>query len=154
MAKGGSKAAADKKAAAKKAAAAKKGANEQKAQEAADLKRKQANLVTQGKAATEKLRKVQNGEQTVDADQLQMLESKVAFYNEYSCLPKNSEGKLAMLARFDQDRTGLKWLQRSTEVSQATSVTEGDSVGYLSSALASYDFFRRKPPRVQEASPF
>ena len=129
MAKGGSKAAADKKAAAKKAAAAKKGANG-------------------------KLRKVQNGEQTVDADQLQMLESKVAFYNEYSCLPKNSEGKLAMLARFDQDRTGLKWLQRSTEVSQATSVTEGDSVGYLSSALASYDFFRRKPPRVQEASPF
>ena len=34
------------------------------------LKRKQANLVTQGKAATEKLRKVQSGEQTVDGDQL------------------------------------------------------------------------------------
>ena len=111
--------AAAKAAAEKKAAAAKKTVDDQKSQAAAELKRRQANLVTQGKAATEKLRKVQSGEHTVEFDQLSMLESKVAFYNEYSSLPKNSEGKLGLLLYLhpSQDfklQTLKAWMWRRT----------------------------------------
>ena len=94
--------------------------------EKAQLKRKQSNLVTQGKMAVAKLQKVKEGTETVSTEALTLLEAKVQFYNEYQSLPRNSDGKLEMLASFDQDRSGYKWLNRSKEVGETKTETVGD----------------------------
>jgi len=88
------------KAAGKPKPAPKKTAKEikEEKEKAAELKRKQSNLITQGKNATAKLARVQDGTQTVDGAELALLETKVQFYNEYQSLPRNSQGKLEMLA--------------------------------------------------------
>lgn len=122
---------------AKSKAAPKKTAKELKdeKEKAADLKRRQSNLATQGKNAVAKLQKVKDGSETVSSSELALLETKVQFYNEYQSLPRNSQGKLEMLASFDQDKSGYKWLNRAREIGETKSETVGDQSGYLSSAL-------------------
>ena len=90
---------------------------------------------TQGKHAVAKLQKVNNGKETVSSQELALLETKVKFYNEYQSLPRNSQGKLEMLASFDQDKSGYKWLNRAREVGETKTETVGDQSGYLSSPL-------------------
>ena len=120
------------KAAGKPKPAPKKTAKEikEEKEKAAELKRKHSNLITQGKNATAKLARVQDGTQTVDGAELALLETKVQFYNEYQSLPRNSQGKLEMLAP-----SGYKWLNRSKEVGESKTETVGDQSGYLSSTL-------------------
>ena len=114
---------------------------------AAELKRKQSNLITQGKNAVAKLDKVKSGSETLSSDAIALLETKVQFYQEYQSLPRNSQGKLEMLASFDQDKSGYKWLNRSKEIGETKTETVGDQSGYLSSTLAlpisSFLSFRR-----------
>ena len=118
-------------------AAPKKTAKEiqEEKEKAAELKRKQSNLITQGKNATAKLQRVQDGTVAVGGEELALLETKVQFYNEYQSLPRNSQGKLEMLASFDQDKSGYKWLNRSKEIGESKTETVGDQTGYLSSTL-------------------
>ena len=58
-----------------------------------DTKTKLSNLVTQGKAAANKLAKVVAGEQTANPEELEALKSKAAFYQEYASLPKGATDK-------------------------------------------------------------
>ena len=104
-------------------------------EKAADLNRRQSNLATQGKNAVAKLQKVKDGSEAVSSQELALLETKVQFYNEYQRLPRNSQGKLEMLASFDQDKSGYKWLKRARGVGKTKTETVGDQSGYLSSPL-------------------
>ena len=72
-----------------------------------DTKGKLSNLVTQGKAAANKLAKVVAGEQTANPEELEALKSKAAFYQEYACLP--SDKRMEMLASWESDRSGRAW---------------------------------------------
>ena len=72
-----------------------------------DTKGKLKNLVTQGKAAANKLAKVVAGEQTANPEELEALKSKAAFYQEYVCLPRGATDKrMEMLASWESDRSG------------------------------------------------
>lgn len=108
--------------------------------EQADLKRKQSNLVTQGKVALQRLEKHESGEQVVPKDELSMLQAKVKFFKEYQGLPRNDNGKPDMLASWELDKTGLKWLSRTKDIGQETKSTENESSGYLSRSLAIISF--------------
>eukprot|EP00438_Fugacium_kawagutii_P024490 Skav209989 [mRNA] locus=scaffold1046:500416:501682:- [translate_table: standard] len=102
-----------------------KAKSEAAAKASAELKRKQSNLVTQGKVAVARLAKHDDGSQPLSDEDLVVVKAKVHFLEQYQSLPKNDSGKLEMLASWELDKTGMKWLTRTKEVGFQIAKLEG-----------------------------
>ena len=95
-------------------AAAAKGKAKAKAQasEADDKKKRQANMVGQLKNASLKLQKVKQGDVKVSDQEMQELEAKQKFWQEYCGLSHFDDKKGEMLQAFSFDKTCTKWASR------------------------------------------
>ena len=107
-----------------------------------DTKGKLSNLVTQGKAAANKLAKVVAGEQTVNPEELEALKSKAAFYQEYACLPRGATDKrMEMLASWESDRSGRAWATKEKVFEKESASASSKVGGALSRLCLSFTFF-------------
>lgn len=105
------------------------------ASEADDKKKRQANMVGQLKNASLKLQKVKQGDVKVSDQEMQELEAKQQFWQEYCGLSHFDDKKGEMLQAFSFDKTCTKWASRSKEMSQENYQSASGSDGYLSSSL-------------------
>ena len=94
-------------------AAAAKGKIKAKAKaQANDKKKRQANMVGQLKNASLKLQKVKQGDVKVSDQEMQELEAKQKFWQEYCGLSHFDDKKGEMLQAFSFDKTCTKWASR------------------------------------------
>eukprot|EP00438_Fugacium_kawagutii_P002876 Skav222170 [mRNA] locus=scaffold3048:191879:195206:+ [translate_table: standard] len=117
--------------------------------EAAAKASAESNLVTQGKVAVARLAKHDDGSQLLSDEELVVVKAKVHFLEQYQSLPKNDSGKLEMLASWELDKTGMKWLTRTKEVGQERESTENESHGHLSFQIAKLEGLELKDPFLQ-----
>ncbi|CAE7294701.1 unnamed protein product [Symbiodinium sp. CCMP2592] len=98
----------------------------------AEVKKMQSNLSTQGKANLKKLKEYKEGKLSLSPKELETLESKVQFYNEYGNLGRNQHHeRMMMLASWNQDKSGKAWAQKTKTFETQTKTTEGTLAGFM-----------------------
>ena len=96
-----------------------------------DTKGKLSNLVTQGKAAANKLAKVVAGEQTVNPEELEALKSKGGA----------TDKRMEMLASWESDRSGRAWATKEKVFEKESASASSKVGGALSRLCLSFTFF-------------
>ena len=78
----------------------------------------------------------------MNREELEALKSKVAFYQEYACLPRGATDKrMEMLASWESDRSGRAWATKEKVFEKESASASSKVGGALSRLCLSFIFF-------------